>query len=314
MYKPWDWLRASRTGAELLATLQYLETQRDAFASQGANHFSPVLGEGDVSGSPTGTHLGPPPSALDGPCWRCWVYPRDPTTSEARYCSTCHAILEDALRLRVVAAQCIVVWGFVNQLPYAARTTVPLRDTYFVARYTHDEQHFLVMLRHRDLQPWLQELVLYHGDNLKGLLQVCPTTGGRDTHMGELLCRMAYNEARFPCDRLRIRFFAAPYYVFDPHVYERMGILTFEVAEFMRMLDMAVVFRSLLKPEEQKILRDLLNQSDPNAEQFYWGRFLGSLNNQARDMLNAWKIRQWSKPQIDLLYELTDYVGFYQTD
>jgi hypothetical protein len=125
---------------------------------------------------------------------------------------------------------------------------------------------------------------------------------------------MAYNEARFPCDRLRIRFFAAPYYVFDPHVYERMGILTFEVAEFMRMLDMAVVFRSLLKPEEQKILRDLLNQSDPNAEQFYWGRFLGSLNNQARDMLNAWKIRQWSKPQIDLLYELTDYVGFYQTD
>jgi hypothetical protein len=242
------------------------------------------------------------------------VYPREVTLPEARYCSTCHTIVEDALRLRVVTPQCVVVWGWVNQLPHALRARVPLPDTYFVARYVHDEQHFLVLLRHRDLQPWLQELVLYHGDTLKGLLQICPTTGGRDTHMGEVLCRMVHNEARFPADRLRIRFFAAPHYVFDPQVYDRMGILTFDVAEFMRMLDMAVVFRSLLKPDEQKILRDLLHQSDPKAESFYWGRFLGSLSSQAREMLNAWKIRQWSRPQIDLLYELTDYVGFYQTD
>ncbi len=306
MYKPWDWLRASRTGAELLATLLYFETHSDTSAS-------PVA-EGDVPGSVSTVRLGPPPSALEGPCWRCWVYPREVTLPEARYCSTCHTIVEDALRLRVVTPQCVVVWGWVNQLPHALRARVPLPDTYFVARYVHDEQHFLVLLRHRDLQPWLQELVLYHGDTLKGLLQICPTTGGRDTHMGEVLCRMVHNEARFPADRLRIRFFAAPHYVFDPQVYDRMGILTFDVAEFMRMLDMAVVFRSLLKPDEQKILRDLLHQSDPKAESFYWGRFLGSLSSQAREMLNAWKIRQWSRPQIDLLYELTDYVGFYQTD
>jgi hypothetical protein len=47
--------------------------------------------------------------------------------------------------------------------------------------------------------------------------------------------------------------------------------------------------------------------------QFYWGRFLGALNQEARDMLNAWKIRQWSKSRIDLLYELVENVGFYKS-
>jgi hypothetical protein len=56
-----------------------------------------------------------------------------------------------------------------------------------------------------------------------------------------------------------------------------------------------------------------LNLEDTSEEQFYWGRFLGYLSQEAKDMLNAWRIRQWPKGRIELLYELVDYVAFYQT-
>ena len=49
------------------------------------------------------------------------------------------------------------------------------------------------------------------------------------------------------------------------------------------------------------------------AAQFYWGRLLGALSAEARDMLEAWKIRLWSEPHIHLLYDLVKYVGFYQS-
>jgi len=306
-------LRRARTGAELLATLQYLET--DLAGEQGGKGageqqvFSPAP---LLSRSPA-PPLGSPPSALAGPCLRCWVYPRAATKPDARYCPACQAILEGAWRVREQSARAIVAWGFVTQLPQQMRGGVDLRDTHLTALYVHDEQHFLAMLRYRELQPWLQELALYHGGDLKGLLQVVPTTGGRDSHMGELLCRMVHNEARFPTDRLRIRFFASPHQVYDPQLYDRMGVLTFEVAEFLRMLDMAVVFRTLLLPDEQRILHELLINEDASQEQFYWGRLLGCLTREAKDMLNAWRIRQWQKPQVDLLYELVEYVGFYQS-
>jgi hypothetical protein len=54
--------------------------------------------------------------------------------------------------------------------------------------------------------------------------------------------------------------------------------------------------------------------NDPAERQFYWGRFLGYLSQDVKDMLAAWNILQWSKNQVELLYELIDYVGFYQTD
>lgn len=306
MLNSFDWLRRCRTGAELLATLEYVSadewqvTEEDSLATR---HASPA----------TEAELGPPPSALNGPCLRCWVYPRATTKPKARYCPTCQIILERAWRWRTVATRAVVVWGFVNQLPQQMRDPIGFRDSRLMGMYVHDDTHFLVMLHSRELQPWLQELALYHGATLKGLLQVCPTTGGRDSHMGELLCRMVHNEARFPTDRLRIRFFAAPHQVYDPQVYDRMGVLTFDVEEFLRMLDMAVVFRTLLPPDEQKILYKLLKNQDPSEEQFYWGRLLGCLTRQAKEMLNAWRIRQWPKPQVDLLYELVEYVGFYQS-
>lgn len=312
MLNQFDWLRRSNTGAELLATLQYISSDE----SHGDASRWRVTGEASLDTRPSSPaaelDLAPPPSALNGPCLRCWVYPRAETQHDALYCDTCQAILTAAGRLRERSRRAVVIWGFVNQLPKQLRHGAGL-DSRSLGLYVHDDRHFLAMLHHRELQPWLQEIAIYHGADLKGLIQVCPTTGGRDNHMGELLCRMIHNEARFPTDRLRVRFFASPHQVFDPQLYERMGVLTFDVSEFLRMLDMAVVFRSLLPPDEQKILHALLKNDDTSEEQFYWGRFLGCITREAKDMLNAWKIRQWSKAQVDLLYELAEYVGFYQT-
>jgi hypothetical protein len=90
-------------------------------------------------------------------------------------------------------------------------------------------------------------------------------------------------------------------------------LLTFEVSEFLSLMEMAAVFRTLLRPEEQASLHELVNLDDSSEEQFYWGRFAGRLSQEAKDMLSSWNIRHWPKNRIKLLYELVDYVAFYQT-
>ena len=88
-------------------------------------------------------------------------------------------------------------------------------------------------------------------------------------------------------------------------------MLTFEISEFLALLETVEVFRSFLKPEEQETLYEILLKDKFREHSFYWGRFLGQLNREARDMVTSWGIRQWSRNRLELLYELTDYVAFY---
>jgi hypothetical protein len=131
---------------------------------------------------------------------------------------------------------------------------------------------------------------------------------GTEIGMGDVLCRAVHHEANFPMDQLRVRFFSSPYQLLKPHIRDRQGMLTFEAAEFLNLLETAVVFRTLLRPQEQEMLHEILNIDDATEEQFYWGRFLGNLSQEAKDMLNSWKIRKWPENRIRLLYELIDYV------
>lgn len=293
MLSGFDWLRRSRTGAELLATLEYLTDKPDLF--------------------PAGEEIGPPHSALDGPCQRCWVYPRL-SSPHQNYCQACQTILDRARRLGHISRQSIVIWSFVNHLSRQLQMGVGFSDHHIFGVYVHNENHFLLMMPRRELKSWLQELVIYHGSHLKGLLQVLPTTGARKgMGMGDILCRAVYHEARFPMDQLRVRFYSAPHQILQPHTRDQRGLLTFEISEFLSLLEMAAVFRTMLRPEEQASLYELLNLEDTSEEQFYWGRFMGYLSQEAKDMLSAWRIRQWPKNRIELLYELVDYVAFYQT-
>jgi len=293
MLTSFDWLRRCDTGAELLAVLEYLRKEPNFLSSYGEE-------------------IGPPHFALDGPCRRCWIYPR--LSPQAHYCQPCQAILTKAHRLGHLSRRSIVLWGFVNRLPRQLQTGEGFSTVRVLGTYIRDPNHFLLMIHRRALKPWMQEVALYHGHSLKGILQIFPPTAfGRGPKMGEIICRAAHHEARFPMDQLRVRFYSAPHQVLIPHVRDQKGILTFEVTEFLSLLEMATVFRTLLSPEAQQILYELLNLEDASREQFYWGRFWGYLSPEARDMLNAWAIRQWPKSRVKLLYELTNYVAFYQS-
>ncbi len=296
MLNSFDWLRRSQSGAELLATLEYLEAAPEFFDEE---------------------ELGPPPSALNGPCLRCWIYPRwsDQTVPGIALCKMCTAIVGRALRLGDTSRRSIVVWGFVNRLPSRLRDRAGFYAEHILGAYVRDQRRFLLMLSKHELKPWLQELVLYHGPELTGLMQIFPTVGleGRFS-MGDILSRAIQREADFAADRLRIQFYAQPYQVTRPRIRAQEGILTFEVAEFLSLLEMAAVFRTLLRPEEQEALQKLLTMEDAAEAQFYWGRFLGYLSQAAKDMLSAWKIRQWPEGRVQLLYELVNYVAFYSED
>jgi hypothetical protein len=172
-----------------------------------------------------------------------------------------------------------------------------------------------MMMGRRKLKPWLQNLILYHGGEIKGLVLIFPTVGtASKVTMGEMLCRAIHYEPRVLSDRLWVQFYSAPYQLLKPRARDREGLLTFEAADFLSLLEMTEVFRALLYPAEQQQLYDLLDLDDPKEEPFYWGRFLGQLHQQAKDMLSAWRIRQWPKSRIKLLYELVNYVTLPDAD
>ncbi len=290
MLTSFDWLRRCRTGSELLATLNRLSQAPELLNSP----------------------QGPPLSALDGPCQRCWFYARLPNKF---YCPWCQAILNRARFLGHTSRQTVIVWGYVNRLPQQLAQNEGFYATDAQGSYVYDSRRFLLALNRRDLQTWLQELVLYHGPDLKGLLQIIPTLGsGHDFGMGDALVQVVQREANFSTDQLRVQFYQAPYQLRRMRERDKQGMLTFEVVEFLRLLEMALVFRVVLRPEEQQSLYELLHLKDTGEELFYWGRFLGYLSHEAKDMLNAWKIRQWSLNQVELLYELLDYVDFFTAD
>jgi hypothetical protein len=289
MLSTFDWIRRCRSGAELLATLKFFTAKPDfSFDDQ---------------------EIGAPLSALGGPCRRCYLYSQLSRHGQHfDYCRFCKAILAGARRLWLSSRKAAVVWGMVNQLPKQFQPGDDSRDKYFMGSYIHDQNRFLVMLRRRRLKAWLQELALYHGADLNGLIQIFPTIGAAgEIRMGEILCYAIRHEPAGPSARLYVQFYPSPYHVIKPVARNRQTMFTFEVSEFLSLLEMAEVFRALLLPHEQRALRELLNLNDPREEQFFWGRFLGQLNQEARDMLSAWRIRQWPKIRINLLYVLLDY-------
>lgn len=285
MLGPFDWLRRTRTGAELLAVLDGLAEAPEVFAGQ----------EG----------LGAPLSALGGPCQRCWVYAR----REGRpYCRVCQEIRQRQQRLDSPARRAVVLWGFVDQVPAFLQDREEERCG--LGLYIHDRQRFLLMMRREELKPWFQEWAIRYGPERKGLVQIIPAVGMRaSATMGELLCRAVGYESYLPMDRMRVRFYTTPAQVMAPHRWEREGVLSFEIDAFLGLLEMAEVFRVLLRPDEQKEVLELLGLRHGQEEAFYWGRFLGRLEMRTRDMLAAWGMRAWPRSRVQLFAELLDYVA-----
>lgn len=298
MLTPFDWIRQTRTGSELLAVLRYIE-DRPELVARDSDEF------------------GPPHSALAALCQRCRVYGRVAGRLHARYCPTCSAILSLARSLKEHSLNTVLLWGHVNLLPRMLSARAGEWQRRILGAYVHSQapgqSRFLLALHRRDLKPWLQELALYQGMDLRGVLQLFPTTGMTGASMGDLICHVVHHESRFPMDALRVRFFATVHQVLQPHRYDKQGVVNFEIAEFLSMLEMAAVFRTVLRPDEQQMLLELLKIENVGESHFYWGRFMGYLNPDARDMLDGWNVRNWPKPQLSLLYNLIEYVAFYHT-
>jgi hypothetical protein len=292
MFSPLAWLNRTTTGAELLAVLEYLLP-------------APALP----------LNPGPPPSALTRPCARCGLFPRmnyvnkvgEP--AQGPYCATCQEINRRTPVWAGRSRNVMLVWGTVSRLP----RQLPKREGFYAHKclglYPVDDQHFLMAFYKRDLKEWLQELVLYEGLGLTGLLQIFPTVGKyASVSMGDLLARIAWQETHASFGQLQVRFYAAPHHVVAPNKIERKGALAFEISDFPGLLETAEIFRVLLRPEQQTALRELLDLPIAAEAGFYWGRFLGQITPQAKDMLSAWRIRTWPAERVDLLYELTQFI------
>lgn len=287
MLKSFDWLRRSQSGTELLAILRCFVEDPDFASSE--------------------KEIGPPFSALAGPCRRCWIYPR--VSDKDNYCLWCKKIRTRGRKLSSLSQDTVLIWGFVNQLPQQLQNEEKNKKSYIFGTYIHDTNSFLLAIARRKIKVWIQDIVIHQGPDLKGLLQIFPTTGSSTkTGMGDLLCRAIHHEANLPLDRLRVRFYSNPYQLVKPHERDRKGLLTFEVSEFLGLLEMAEVYRALIRPHEQKEIYEVLNIEETVERQFYWGRLLKRLDNAARDMISAWNIRNWPQDRIKLLYELFDYV------
>lgn len=293
MLTPFDWLRRCVTGAELLATLHFFE-KRQRLPSQQA--------------------LGSPISALHRPCQRCQLFPQRLEFSSSpsdRYCDFCGKVLAFSRRVYKTASHCVVVFGFVPQLARQLKQGEWLEGKKLLAGYIHENDHFIVMMPRKELKAWLQNLIFHHGPELQGIFQIFPTLGSdKGSGIGELLNWALKNELNIGLGAWQVQFYARAFSLINPHRRGPGTLLACHVAEFLALLETAEVFRDKLFPHEQQQLYDLLQLRDTKEEQFYWGRFLGSLTQEAKDMLTSWRIRQWSASQVQLLYALIEYAKF----
>lgn len=290
MLSIFDWLRRSRSGAELLSTLYHLESTPQVFQKKG--------------------EIGPPTSGVDGPCIRCWIHPRV-EEPYGPFCEICGTILSRISSFDRLSRRCVITWGFVNFLPTPLLQKKGGKTPNTLPFYSPDQNHFLMAMESYRLKDWLQDVLLHHGSELRGLMTFFPTLGNRAPHrMGDALCRVIHQDSRFPMNKLRVRFFSEPHQVSAAHRREKEGLLTFEASEFLGLLEMTSIFRARLHPNEQRMVKEIIALKDPREKGFYWGRLMSLISQEAKDMLSAWNFRQWPENRIKLLYELIDYVPF----
>lgn len=280
MLVAFDWLRRSENGAELIATMDAMESAPDLFRTENG--------------------VGEPFCGIRGPCIRCWLLPRLPGSS---HCSVCHRIVTDSRRLGSDSKRCLLVWAFVNFLPNTVKQAARQDQRALLIK---DDKHFLAAVSGPCLNAWLKKL-LQDDKEQKGTLIVFPTTRKKSTFtMGDVLCRAIQHDASFPMDRLRIEFFSKPGQLKAPHLREQEGMLILQPYEFLPLLELATVFSTLLNHEEVEIIKYVMSIQDQNQKAFQWGRLMGILNLEARDMLV--NMKTWPVNRIKWLCELAKYV------
>ena len=280
-----DWICLSRTGSELIATLSFLKEESDVHET---------MSEHDC--------MGPPMTALKGPCLRCRYFSR---IEDKPFCYFCENIAVRSEGISSISRNSVGIWGYLNQVPNDLKESIQNQI------YTNkvDDQHFIAVISKNSLKTWFQDLLIDYGLHLQGLLQLFPIIGRFNSiTMADIIAHIIFQETNvFPSD-LSIQFYGSPEVFLKPGFQMYIENHTFQVSDFLSLLERADLFRSILRFDEQEELIDILKKGDISEKQFYWGRFIGRLNQKAKDMISAWNIRQWDMNQLEMLYELINFI------
>ncbi len=294
-----DWMRLSRHGADLLATLFVLQSQPEELAR---------------------LRLGPPHSASAQLCRRCWVY--HTLAETAVLCPVCASIQMAVRRFYTTTQHTVIVRGHVNLIPAPLRTACadpgvaisafsPGLKT--AAVYLQDQTHFWALLKKYDLQGWLQNLVFHHGSELTGDLQIFTTMGSAKPGaiMGDILLGAENMESnRVRQEGLHVRFYPKSGYLLLPPAKAEPLSHACPVTDFIAFLELAHLFRKLFRPDEQSQILELLQLKEVRERKFFWGRLLGRISAQASELLERWQVIAWPPQKIKVFEDLLTYVPF----
>ncbi len=288
-----DWILLSRNGYELFATLKVLETRSDL---------------------PTAaSEIGPPHAATADLCRRCWIYPGTSYYRSTPYCPFCLDILRSSRAYGYHARSAVAIWGNVDPLP---KHLVERSDLYAkpsTGSYIHDDHHFLLLLHRKKLKAWVEDILLYHPD-ITGYVTIFPPRSNSLIQINDTITRVIYATPNYHDNQLWVRFYDNVFQLFQSNRLKRKPAPIYDIGTFKSLLEAAAVFRSILKPEAQQALHEILTLENDSEERFYWGRLLNLLQPEAVAMLEAWRIRQWPKSQLKAFFDLMKYVEYYSTD
>lgn len=288
-----DWILLSRNGYELFATLKILATQPDLFE--------------------TAAEIGPTHSATADLCRRCWTYAGTSKYRAKPCCPICHNIQTYAKRFGVHAQDAIAIWGSVDMPAKECRNLADVLRRGSIVSYVHDDRHFLSMIFRRRLKTWIENILLYRPD-MAGHLVIFPPRSNRYICTGDTMARILYAAPDYPTDRLWIYFYDKVFHLFSANRSNKQSVPIYDIGTFKGLLEAAAVFRSLLTPNIQEAVHELLHLKNNHEECFYWGRLLNLLKPEAVCMLEAWRFRHWPKSQLNLFFNLMNYVEYYSTD
>lgn len=250
-------------------------------------------------------NIGVPCTAVYGPCQRCWIY--DCNVGE-EYCPLCNSILEHSQGHNLVFQDITLIWYDFDLFPTSIEKILPEDHIGFIPL---NYRSGLIMCMRSSIQNWLRSLTLKYGSLIKGLLQIFPTMGqGNIVGMGDILSTAKSQSKSLQFNNLWVRFYPEAWQLLDTKRREELGILTFEISDFISLIEKSKIYKEVIPNRFRNDIFELITKQDIDSESYYWGKLKRSLNKKAIDLIDSWKLKNWDKNKVELLYELSNYTTY----
>lgn len=254
--------------------------------------------------------LPPVRTALSSLCVRCGL---DAVTADGNrkdedmFCSFCLDVSKEARQMQRQIRYFFCILGRAKHMPWNLQQRSPVPAYKEIIQL--GKEYFLFMLEKHDVGPWLSELLLEHGEEYQAVLTLFPTTGKSHPSMGDSLRLARHYTARLP---LPVSGTSICLYAHSHHILRSPAsevALTCSLEQFLQYINMAVLFRGHIYPNEQEELRYILLEDRDNLR-FHYGRLLSRLQPEAREMLDTWAVRQWTKEQVSHFFSILPFARY----